>query len=97
MWIDIHNVLDTRIVGGRTGGWEPGSNGGWEEKREWEGGYQKGAGAGRNGKNFATLAQYFAIGKVRGGGAAMEGGGNRECRVWEAGCSDPPVPPYCIL
>ena len=34
-----------------------------------EAGYLKGVGAGRNGKNFATLAQYFAIGKVCGGGS----------------------------
>ena len=32
-----------------------------------EAGYLKGAGAGRNEKNFATLAQYFAIGKAHGG------------------------------
>ena len=30
-------------------------------------------------------------------GAAMEGGGNWECRVQEAGCSDPPVPPTFLL
>ena len=30
-------------------------------------GYLKGVGAGRNGKNFATLAQYFTIGKAHGG------------------------------
>ena len=31
-------------------------------------------------------------------GAAMEGGGNRECRVQEAGCSTPlpPPPPHTV-
>ena len=50
--------------GGITGGQEPGSNGGWgREKRGREAGYPRGTGAGRSGKNFATLAQYFAVGK----------------------------------
>ena len=33
-----------------------------------EAGYPKRAGAGRNGKNFATLAKYCAIGKAHRGG-----------------------------
>ena len=59
-----------------------------------EAGYLKGVGAGRNGKNFATLAQYFTIGKAHGGGNRYGRGGNREYRVREAGSSDPPVPPH---
>ena len=49
-------------------------------------------GRGRRGKwqKFRTLCtifeQYFATGKAHRGG-------NRECRVREAGSSDPPVPP----
>ena len=38
------------------------------------GGYPKGAGAGRNGKTFATLAQYFSIGKAHRGGNCFERG-----------------------
>ena len=58
-----------------------------------EAGYLKGAGAGRNGKNFATLAQYFAIGKVRGGGSRY--GRGREPGVQGAGGGlfRPPCPP----
>ena len=55
-------------------------------------GYPKGKGAGRNGKNFVTLAQYFAIGKAHRKGTAKEGG-TRECRVREAGSSEPLFPP----
>ena len=45
--------------GGRAGGREPGSNGGgrWG-KRGGRRDIQGGTGAGRNGKNFATLAQW---------------------------------------
>ena len=39
--------------------------------RGWEAGYPKGAGAGRN---YATLAQYFAIGKAHRGGNCYEKG-----------------------
>ena len=56
-------------------------------------GYPKGAAARRNGKNFATLAQYFAMGKA-------DRRGNCYGREWEpgvqgaeTGSSDPPVPP----
>ena len=59
-------------------------------------GYLKGAGAGRNGKNFATLAQYFATGKAHGGKnhygrgrePGVEGAGGRKFR--------PPCPPHFI-
>ena len=83
--------------GGGQGGGSPGvmgAGGLWRrEKRVREAGYLKGAGTGRNGKNFATLARYFAIGKVRRGGSRYGGGGNLECRVREAGSSDPLSPP----
>ena len=60
--------------GGEQGGGNPGVMGGRSTGGGRRGGgrpdiYLKGAGAGRNGKNFATLAHYFAIGKVRGGGS----------------------------
>ena len=54
-------------------------------------GYPGGAVAGRNGRNFTTLAQYFATRKAHRGG-------NWECRVREAGSSDPLVlrpPQHC--
>ena len=56
-------------------------------------GYLKGAGARRNGKNLATLAQYFAIGKLRGGGSRY--GRGREPGVKGAGGEmfRPPCPP----
>ena len=73
---------------------------GGREKRGREAGYLKGAGARRNGKNFATLAQYFAIGKVHGGGSCYGSG-------WELGVqgvgggmfrpSRPPPAPPTIL
>ena len=75
------------------GGSSPGVMGVGSLREAGEEGYQKGVGAGRNGKNFATLAQYFAIGKAHRGGTATEGGGNGECRVREVGSSDPSVPP----
>ena len=91
--------------GGGTGGRKPGSNGGGKStgggKRGREAGCPREAVAGRNGKDFATLAQYFAIGQKstqrreplpREAGTATEGGGNRECSVREAESSDPPVP-----
>ena len=59
-------------------------------------GYPKGAGAGRNGKNFATLAQYFAIGKAhgqkllqKGAGTGVQGVGGEKFR--------PPCPPPTLL
>ena len=57
-------------------------------------GYLKGAGAGRNGKNLATLAQYFTIGKVRRGGSCY--GRGREPGVQGAGGGmfRPPCPPH---
>ena len=59
--------------GGGQGGGNPGVMGrevyGSREKKGREAGYLKGTGAGRNGKNFATLAKYFAVGKLRGGGS----------------------------
>ena len=67
--------------------------GGRREKRGWEVGYLKGVGAGRNGKNFTTLAQYFAIGKAHRGRnhyrsgqePGVQGAGDRKFR--------PPCPP----
>ena len=60
---------------------------------------EDGAGAGRNGKNFATLAQYFAKGKAHRGGNCY--GRGREPRVQGAGggkfrptCPLPPPPHY---
>ena len=60
-------------------------------------GYLKGAGARRNGKNFTTLARYFAIGKKRGGGSRY--GRGREPGVQGVGggmfrppCAPPPPP-----
>ena len=54
------------------GGGNPGVMGrevyGKREKRGREAQYPKGMGTGRNGKNVATLAQYFAIGKAHRGG-----------------------------
>ena len=50
MWIDIHNALDTRIVGGRTGGWEPGSNGGGRRRGGGRGDIKKGRELGEMGK-----------------------------------------------
>ena len=59
---------------------------------------EEGAGAGRKGEHFATLAQYFAIGKAHRDGNRSKGGGNREYRAREAGSSDPPPPPpYWLL
>ena len=49
-----------------------------------EGGIPKGVGAGRNGKNFATLARYFAIGKAHRGRNCY--GRGREPGVQGAGC-----------
>ena len=56
-------------------------------------GYPKGAGAGRNGKNFATVAQYFALGKAHRGGNCY--GRGREPGVQGAGGGKfrPPCPP----
>ena len=70
---------------------------GRREKRGREAGYLKGTGAGRNGKNFATLAQYFAIGKVRGGGNRY--GKGREPGVQGAGGGmfRPPCPPLQVV
>ena len=64
---------------GAGGLWEAGEEGGGRR----EGGYLKGMRAGRNGKNLATLAQYFAIGKVRGGGSRY--GRGQEPGVQDAG------------
>ena len=73
------NRIDMTSNKGGTGGWEPKNNGGRRgEKRGREEGYPRGVGAGRNGKNFATLAQYFAIGKAHRGG-------NHYGREWEPG------------
>ena len=47
-----------------------------EEGEEWPG-------AGRSGKNFATLAQYFALGEAHGGGNRY--GRGRESGVQGAG------------
>ena len=79
--------------GGRQGGGSPGvmGAGGLREAGE------EGAGGGiskRDGsreKNFATLAQYFAIGKVRGGGNRY--GRGREPGVQGAGGGMTPPPP----
>ena len=83
--------------GGGQGGESPGvlGAGGLREAGEEGagGGISKGAGAGRNGKNFATLAQYFAVGKVRGGGSRYGRGREPGVQGAEAGCSDPPGPP----
>ena len=62
-----------------------------------EGGISKGGGAGRNGKHFATYAQYFAIGKAHRGGncygrgwePGMQGAGGGKFRP---PCSPPPPP-----
>ena len=85
------------ICGGGQGGGNPGvmGVGGLREAGE-EGagsGISKRGGAGRNGKNFATLAQYFAIGKVRGGRSRY--GRGRDPRVQGAGGGmfRPPCPP----
>ena len=76
-------------MGGEQGGREVY---GRRETRGRETGYLKGAGAGRN---FATLAQYFAIGKAHGGGNCY--GRRREPGVQGAGggklrspCAPPP-------
>ena len=55
--------------------------------------YPRGAGAGRNGKTFTTLAQYFAIGKAHRGGNRYRRG--REPGVQGAGGGKfrLPVPP----
>ena len=69
---------------------------GGREKRGQEAGYPKGEGAGRNGKNIATLAQYLAIGKAQRGGNCY--GRGREPGVQGAGGGKlrppPPVPPW---
>ena len=74
---------------GETGGENPGvmGAGGLREAGE------EGAGAGRNGKNFATLAQYFAIGKVRGGGSRYGRGREPEVQGAGGGMFRPPCPP----
>ena len=76
----------------------------WKAGEEGAGGGISKVGTGRNGKTFLNIAQYFATGKAHRGrtrspsdgllaGPIMEGGGNWECTVQEAGSSDPPVPP----
>ena len=62
-------------------------------------GYPKGAGARRNGKNFATLAQYFAIGKAHRGGNCYGREWEPGVQGAETGSSDPPVPPphYLVM
>ena len=57
------------------------------------GGYLKGAGDGKNGKILQHWQNISQKEKYAEAGAATEGAGNRECRVREAGCSDPPVSP----
>ena len=74
-----------------------GSGGLREAGEEGEGGagYLKGAEAGRN---FATLAQYFAIGKVHGGGNRY--GRGRELGVQGAGGGkfrSPCAPPLQLI
>ena len=75
--------------GGRTGG------GRWEN-RGWEAGYLKGAGSGRNEKSFATLAQYFAIGKLRGGGSCYGRGQEPGVKGAGGGMYRPPCTPHWI-
>ena len=85
------NQLKCNFFGGGRGGSEqgcgtPGEMGrevyGRPEKRGRDAGYLKGAGAGKNGENFSTLAQYFAIEKV-GGGQSRYGKG---AGTGSAGC-----------
>ena len=59
------DVLHSVGGGGGTGGREPGSNGGGKSTG---GGIFKGGGSWEKWKNFATLAQYIAIGKAHRGG-----------------------------
>ena len=67
---------------------EEGAGGGWREA-----GYPKGVGAGRKGKNFATSAQYFAIGKAHRGGNCYRMGREPGVQGAGGGSSDPPAPP----
>ena len=86
----------TERGGGGQGGGNPGvmgAGGLLEAGEEGEVGYRKGEGAGRNGKNFATLAQYFAIGKVRGDGSRYERGRERGVQGAGGGMFRPPCPP----
>ena len=88
---------------GGQGGRSPGVMGvgglGRREKREREAEYLKEVGAGRNGKNFATLAQYFALGKVRGGGSRYGRGPEPGVHGAGGGMFKPlcPLPPPNIL
>ena len=66
---------------------------GRREKRGREAGYLKGVGARKNGKNFPTLAQYFAIGKVCGGGSRYGSGQEPGVQGVGGGMFRPPCPP----
>ena len=57
---------------------------------------EQGAGNGRNGKKFATLTQYFAIGKVREGGSRYGRGWEPKVQGVGGGMFRPPVSPPCI-
>ena len=72
------------LGGGGGGGGNPGVMG---AGGLLEAGYSKGMGAGRNGKNFVTLTQYFAIGKAHRGGNCYR-------RGREAGSLDPLLSPH---
>ena len=58
------------------------------------GGISKGGGNREKWEKFRNIGTTFHNRKsTQGAGSATEGGRNRECRVREAGSSDPPVPP----
>ena len=90
-------MVQCSTVGG-TWGREPASNGGGKSTegrrrggRRWD--IQRGQEPGEMGKisqHWHNILQYE---KHTGAGTAKEGSENRECRVREAGSSDPPCPP----
>ena len=76
-----------------SGGQEPRRNGGGKSmgKEGVGGGIPKGAGAGRNGKSLHHCTTFGSRKSTRW--REPEGGGNRECKVREAGDVRPPPPP----
>ena len=73
-----------------------GAGGLWEAGEEGAGGgISKRGGSREKWEIFHNIGTIFRNKKsTRGREPFWKGGGNRECRLREAGCSDPPVPPY---